>query len=109
MTNVDASTFGRARSAFALSAAITILLNTVVACTKDAYSPLKLFMASLTGQDLTSQGLADVVVFVGLGLILLEASFAEKINPTPVISFLVGAVTVAGEDCSPGTFSTDDH
>jgi hypothetical protein len=94
--DVDTAKLGRARSAFAVSAAITILFNTVVACAKDAYTPLKLFMASLSDHDWTTQGLADVILFFGLGFALLNMSFLEKVRPTRVISFLVGAVIVAG-------------
>ena len=94
--DVDTPRLGRARSAFALSAAITVLFNTVVACAKDAYNPLKLFMASLSDHDWTTQGVADVILFVGLGFIFLKMSLPEKVNPARVISLLVGAVIVAG-------------
>ena len=93
---VDVSRFGRARTAFALSAAITIVLNTVVACTKDAYHPLQMFMASLSDNDWTTQGVADVILFVVLGLILLKTSLSEKIDPPRAISLLVGAVILGG-------------
>jgi hypothetical protein len=92
----DLSGFGRARTAFALSAAITIVLNTVAACAKDAYHPLKVFMASLSDHDWTTQGVADVVLFVGLGLIFLKIGWLERINPPRAISLLVGAAVVAG-------------
>ena len=94
--DISASRLGRARTAFAMSAAITVLFNTVIACAKDAYNPLKLFMASLSDHDWTTQGLADVILFVGLGFIFLKMSLSEKASPTRVISFLVGAVIVAG-------------
>ena|ERR1700688_3365137 len=94
--DIDAPRLGGARSAFALSAAITILFNTVIACAKDAYNPLKHFMASLSDHDWTTQGIADVILFVGLGLIFLKIGLPDKISPTRVISFLVGAVIVGG-------------
>jgi len=94
--NINTSTLGRSRTAFALSAAITIIFNTVIACAKDAYSPLKLFMASLSDHDWTTQGLADVILFVGFGFIFLNMRFSENANPARVISFLVGAVIMAG-------------
>src|SRR5271155_1950141 len=96
MMGIDTSRFGRGRTAFALSAAITILFNTVVACTKDAYNPLKSFMAALSDHDWTTQGVADVILFVGLGLIFLKTSLTEKINSTYAISFLAGASILAG-------------
>ncbi|HVB56577.1 MAG TPA: hypothetical protein VNE63_09125 [Candidatus Acidoferrales bacterium] len=61
---MDAETpnLDRASAAFALSAAITVLFNTAIACAKGAYSPLKNFMASLSVSDWTTQGTADVIV-----------------------------------------------
>jgi hypothetical protein len=94
--DVDVSRFGRARTAFALSAVIAIVLNTVLACAKDAYNPLKMFMASLSDSDWTTQGASDVIFFVGLGLILLKTGWLGRMNPPRVISLLVGAVVVSG-------------
>jgi len=96
MIGVDTLGLGRPRTAFALSAATTILFNTAVACAKDASHPLKLFMASLSNSDWMTQGAADVILFVGLGLILLKTDLAERTNPARVISLLVGAVIVGG-------------
>jgi hypothetical protein len=96
MKDPDTSEFGRSRTAFGLSAATVIILNTLVACAKDAYPPLKTFMASLSDHDWTTQGVADVVLFAVLGLIILKTGLLEKISPSRVISFLVGAVIVAG-------------
>jgi hypothetical protein len=95
---VDACTpkLGRTSAAFALAAAIAIVFNTVLACSKDAYSPLKDFMASLSDHDWTTQGLADVMLFVGLGLIFLKTGVAERLNPNRLISLLLGAVIAAG-------------
>lgn len=94
--NPDSPPLGRANAAFALSAAITILFNTVLACAKDAYSPLKIFMASLSDHDWTTQGIADVLLFLLLGLILLNTRLPEKIGAKGVISFLVSSVVIAG-------------
>ena len=96
MTKIDAATLGRARTAFALSAGITIIFNTVIACAKDAYTPLKLFMASLSDHDWTTQGLADVALFVGLGFLFLRMPASEKVGSARVISFLVTATIAAG-------------
>src|SRR5579862_5594878 len=96
MSNPDDSKLGAANAAFALSAAIVVLFNTVVACAKDAYSPLKLFMASLSDHDWTTQGLVDVILFVGLGMVLLKTGMAEKIGSRRLVSILAGAVVVAG-------------
>jgi hypothetical protein len=95
---VEAGTpkLGRTSAAFALSAAITIVFNTALACLKDAYTPLKNVMSFASHQDWTTQGVADVVLFVVLGLIFLRTSLAEKLNPNRAISLLVGATVLAG-------------
>jgi hypothetical protein len=85
----------RTSAAFALAAAITIAFNTALACAKDAYSPLKDFMASLSGQDWTTQGVADMLLFIGLGLVFLKTGLTQTLNSNRVISLLVGTVIVA--------------
>ena len=87
---------GRASAAFALTAVITILFNTLLACAKDAYQPLNRFMASLTGHSWTTQGLSDLFLFFALGLIFMKAGWAEKIAPQRLVSLLAAAVVVAG-------------
>jgi hypothetical protein len=83
-------------SAFVLAAAITLLFNTALACGKDAYAPLKAFMKSLTGNDWTTHGLVDLVLFVGLGFIFMSVRMAEKIGASRLIAVLIGAVAIAG-------------
>ena len=82
-------------TAFALSAAIACLFNTALAWAKDAYAPLNKFMASLTGHHWITHGLADCIVFVGLGLIFMNTPVANKINPDKLVSILVWAVVAA--------------
>ncbi|MFZ0211725.1 MAG: hypothetical protein WAL55_03375 [Candidatus Acidiferrales bacterium] len=53
-------------------------------------------MASLSDHDWTTQGLADVILFILLGLILLNTHLPEKIKPKRLISFLVLAVVISG-------------
>jgi hypothetical protein len=84
-----------ATSGFVLAAAIAVLLNTTLACAKDAYAPLKGFMKSLTGHDWTTQGLVDLLLFVGLGFFFMRTRVAEKIDPNRLIAVLVGAVGIA--------------
>ena len=84
-----------ATSGFVFAAAITVLVNTALACTKDAYAPLKLFMKSLSGHDWTTQGLFDLLLFVALGVIFMQAKVAEKIDPNRLIGVLIGAVGMA--------------
>jgi hypothetical protein len=85
-----------ATAGFVLAAAIAVLFNTALACAKDAYAPLKDFMKSLSGHDWTTQGLVDLLLFVGLGFIFTITRVAEKINANHLIGVLVGAVGVAG-------------
>jgi hypothetical protein len=85
----------RATSAFALSAAIACLFNTALAWAKDAYAPLNKFMASLTGHHWITHGLADCIVFVGLGLIFMNTSVADKIKPERLVSIMIWSVVAA--------------
>jgi uncharacterized membrane protein SirB2 len=78
-----------------LSAAITVLFNTLLACAKDAYQPLSRFMGSLAGHNWTTQGLADLTLFFLLGLIFLKAGWAGKMDPRRLIFLLAAAVVVA--------------
>jgi len=82
-------------SAFGLSAAIACLFNTALAWAKDAYAPLNKFMASLTGHHWITHGLADLIVFVGLGLIFMKTSAVSKIKPDRLISILTWSVIAA--------------
>jgi len=85
----------KATSAFALSAAIACLFNTALAWAKDAYAPLNKFMAGLTGHHWITHGLADLIVFVGLGLIFMKMKTADKIKPARLVSILVWSVAAA--------------
>jgi hypothetical protein len=94
--NGDNLKLGHSSAAFAMSAAVTILFNTALTFLKDAYAPLTQFMNGLAGQNWTTQGLADVVVFFGLGLAFSKIDLAGRVSPNRLISFLVSAVVVAG-------------
>jgi hypothetical protein len=82
-------------AAFALSASITILFNTALACVKDANQPLLRWMNSIAGHNWTTQGLADLVLFFGLGMLATKAGWAENVAPSRLISFLIAAVIAA--------------
>lgn len=86
---------GRASAAFALAAAVACVFNTVLAVARDASTPLNNLMASLTGRPWVTHGLADCIVFVGLGLIFMRTSTANKIDPNRLRSILIGAVVAA--------------
>lgn len=92
----DAEKLGNATAAFGLAAGVTALFNTALACTKDAYHPLNLFMNRIAGHNWTTQGLADVALFLGLGLVLWKTGWAGKIPSGRLISLLTVAVVVAG-------------
>ena len=94
--NGDSPKLGHSSAAFAMSAAVTILFNTALTCIKDAYAPLAQLMNGLAGQNWTTQGLADVAVFLGLGLVFAKTSLAGSVSPSRLISFLASAVVVAG-------------
>jgi len=81
---------------FALSAAIACVFNTALAWSKDAYAPLNKFMASLTGHHWITHGLADIIVFVGLGLIFMQMSVGSKLNPDRLVAILTWSVVAAG-------------
>jgi hypothetical protein len=84
-----------ATSGFVLSAAITVLFNTALAWVKDSSAPLNGFMKSLTGHHWTTHGLADLVIFAGLGFIFMRTGVARKIDPNRLIGVLIGAVVAA--------------
>jgi hypothetical protein len=79
-----------------MSAAITILFSTVLACVKDAYRPLNSFMNSVAWHNWITHGLADVILFFVLGIIFSRSGWAEKMVPSRLISILIVAVIVAG-------------
>jgi hypothetical protein len=85
----------RATSGFVLSASITVVFSTVLACLKDVIPPLKAFLKSIAGHDWTTQGLIDLLLFVGLGLIFTSTRVAERIDPSRLTTGLVAAVVLA--------------
>jgi hypothetical protein len=93
--NAESPQLGRASAAFALAAAVACVFNTATAWAKDAYAPLNSFMASLTGHHWITHGLADCIVFGGLGAIFMRTSAANKIGPDRLVSILIWAVVAA--------------
>jgi hypothetical protein len=92
---VDSAKLTPETSGFVLAAGITVLLNTVLSCAKDAFPPLKSVMRSLAGHDWTTQGLIDLALFIGLGLIFTSTRIAERIDANRLIAALIGAVLIA--------------
>jgi hypothetical protein len=95
MTSENAG-LSRSSTGFAIAAAITILFSTVLACVKDAYHPLNSFMNSVAWHNWITHGLVDVILFFVLGIIFSKNAWAGRIASSRLISFLVGAVIVAG-------------
>jgi hypothetical protein len=95
MNSAEPQNLSRATSAFVLAASITVLFNTALACAKDAFPQLKNFMKSLSDHDWTTQGLADLLLFLGLGFAVARTRVAEKIGPRSLTGLLIGSVGVA--------------
>jgi hypothetical protein len=93
--NGDAK-LGRSSAGFAVAAAITVLFSTALAWAKDAYKPLNDFVNALAWHNWITHGLADVILFIGLGPIFSRPDWADRIAPNRLITFLVVAVVVAG-------------
>jgi hypothetical protein len=81
-------------AAFGLSAAITIVFDTVLAWVKDAYEPLNSFMASLTGHHWTTHGLVDVAVFLTVGVLFMTSG--ARMDALKLAGLVSGAVIVGG-------------
>jgi hypothetical protein len=86
---------GHASAAFALAAAAACIFNTLLAWAKDAYAPLNKLMGSLTGHHWITHGLADCILFFGLGWILSKGSFADTVSPDKLTSILIWSVVGA--------------
>ena len=94
--NTDNGKLGRSSAGFAMAASITVLFSTALAWAKDAYKPLNSFMNALAWHNWITHGLADVILFIGLGLIFSRTNWVERIAPNRLITFLVAAVVMAG-------------
>ncbi len=94
--NRDNEKLGRFSAGFAAAASVTILFSTVLAWAKDVYKPLNSFMNALAWHNWITHGLADVILFGGLGLLFSRTGWAERIAPKRLIAFLVAAVMIAG-------------
>lgn len=96
MNTSESNGLNRASSAFALSAAITVVFNTALAWIKDSYEPLNAFMKSVSGHHWTTHGITDVVLFVVLGLIFMNMGIGQGLGSKRLITLLSGAVVVSG-------------
>lgn len=87
---------GRSSAGFAMAASLTILFSTALAWAKDAYKPLSSLMNALAWHNWITHGLADVILFGGLGLLFSRTNWVGRIAPNRLIAFLAVAVMVAG-------------
>src|SRR4051812_46274299 len=83
-----------AAAAFGLSGAIAIVFNTVLTWSKEAYDPVASLMASLTGHHWITHGLADIAVFVIVGLVFMRRGFS--IDGSKLACIVAGSVIVGG-------------
>jgi hypothetical protein len=93
--NESTEQLSRSSSAFALSAAITVLFNTALAWAKDSSPPLKNLMVSLAGHHWIAHALADVIVFFALGFLFQAGGVGSKMNPRSLTVLLIVAVILA--------------
>ena len=94
MTTKDTS-IGLRSAPFAVAAAATMLFSAALACAKDAYPPLLELMNAIAIHNWITHGLADVIVFVSVGLIVSRGSWAYRIAPNRIIAFLVVTAAIS--------------
>ena len=94
--NTDNAKLGRASAAFAVAASITVLFSTALAWTKDAYRPLNSLMNAIAWHNWITQGIADVILFVALGLLFFKTDLTGRIASSRLILFLAASVVVSG-------------
>jgi hypothetical protein len=85
-----------ASAAFALSASVTFIFNTLLAWVKDSVPALNSFMASLTGHHWTTHSIFDLIVFVGLGFVFMKTGTAERMNGATLVNIVIGSAIAGG-------------
>ena len=85
-----------ASAAFALSASVTFIFNTLLAWVKDSVPALNSFMASLTGHHWTTHSLFDLIVFVGLGFVFMNTGTAERMDGMQLVRVVIGSAVIGG-------------
>ena len=86
----------RLAAAFGWAAVVAVVFNTVLAFVKDTYDPLNSLMKAMTGHHWITHGLADVVVFLVVGwLLLARGTNAPGLSKSTVIGVVVSAI-IAG-------------
>lgn len=92
----DTQELDPATAAFTLSAAITVLFNTVLTWIKEASEPFHDFLAALTGHHWITHGIIDIVVFIALGFVFMSTGTGSRMSAGGLIGTLVVAVVLAG-------------
>lgn len=92
--STDIGVLDGAAAGYGISAAVTIVFNTLLAWIKDAYDPLNSFMASLSGHHWTTHSLVDIAVFLILGAIL--TNHGVRIDGARMAMLIAGAVIIGG-------------
>jgi hypothetical protein len=95
-TIINEPKLDRAAAAFGLAAAVAVVFNTLLAWVKDSYEPLNAFMKSLSGHHWTTHGIADVVLFLALGMLFMSMGVGAQMSPRRVITTLAVSVVIAG-------------
>ena len=83
-------------SACALGVAVACVFNTLLAWAKDAYAPLNTFLGALMGHHWVTHGVADLVVFAGMSLVLMRSGAVSRWSSERVTSVLVWCVAGSG-------------
>jgi hypothetical protein len=91
----DTPKLSAATSGFVLAAAVTVLFNTALAWAKDAYAPLNDLLKSIAGHHWTTHGLADLFLFVALGLFFTKWESAQRMSAGRLTGVLIAAVAAA--------------
>jgi hypothetical protein len=82
-------------AAYGLSAAATIVFNTLLAWAKDSYEPLNSVMAAMSGHHWRTHSLVDVIVFFVLGWVFMSRGTAAHLTNRLIFGVAAAAV-VAG-------------
>jgi uncharacterized membrane protein SirB2 len=97
-TNPSGASADRAEStavAFGISAAVTVLFNTLLTWVKEGSESVHDLMVVITGHHWWTQGLFDLIVFVVVGWVLMRRG-GQKHLTDGLAYTLTGAVVVAG-------------
>jgi NRPS condensation-like uncharacterized protein len=90
-----ADSAGVTATAFGISYAVTALFNVLLVILKESFPSVHDAMAAITGHHWVTHGLADIVVFVVLGLIFMRTSVA-KMPATSLVNYIIASTVVSG-------------